>query len=84
VQTAAPAAEPTPYGHRVRAPLTQDDVDELVMSARSAEEHHTAAAQQEANQPRPADADVTAAFLLVSAREQLTTSCMLTNDLVHG
>ena len=72
-----PGSRPTPYGHRVRAPLTQDDVDQLVMSARSAEKHHTAAAQQEANQPHPADADATPAFLLVSAGEQ-------TSDLVHG
>jgi hypothetical protein len=44
-----------------------------VMSARSAEEHRAAAAQLKAwaNQPRPADADVIPAFLLVSAREQL-------------
>jgi hypothetical protein len=60
----------------VRAPLTQDDVDQLVMSARSAEKHRTAAAQQEANQPHPADADATPAFLLFSAGEQLPTSCM--------
>ncbi len=60
----------------MRAPLTQHDIDQLVMSARSAGKHRAAAAQQEANQPRPADADATPAFLLVSAGDQLPTSCM--------
>jgi hypothetical protein len=58
----------------VREPLTQDDVDEVVMAARSPEEHRAAAAQLEAwaNQTHPADADVTPASLLVSAGEQLS------------
>jgi hypothetical protein len=70
----------------VRAPLPQDDTDELVMSARSAQEHRAAAAQPEAwaNQPHPADADVTPAFLLVNAGEQLTTSCMVTTKRIVG
>ena len=57
----------------MRKPLNQDDVEDVVLSARSPAEHRAAAAQLGAwaEETHPEDEEVTPAWLLVSAGEEL-------------
>jgi hypothetical protein len=60
----------------VRGPLNLDDVESLYATARTPEQHREAAGQLAAwaEEVRPSDEEVSAATLLVSAGEQLSSS----------